>query len=289
MLGQYIKEVADTSISSAVASSALIEAGICILIFILPTFISKRFKFDDIEYEKSFRKIFLWKFFNKTEWRVGGVLTIGFITHFFFVSPYEVYRNLKSQQINWQQNVKIIQWRPPQMSNEVNGCCIYLGGHFEDLPSRTFMPGASPQININMDQFRSKKEIVIPIWGSPATTVYLSKNRVYLDLQIPTKTKPIQISAGESTALPDGWDYNSDSNAMEIVDDQNQAVFQEIYLQPNVVWIKGAIQAAGAIIPLNEYSSSGPISHGLFSASDLGLRNIFRYPSTKYPHERMEY
>jgi hypothetical protein len=40
----------------------------------------------------------------------------------------------------------------------------------------------------------------------------------------------------------------SDSTTFEIVDDQNQAVFQEVYLDPNRVWIKGAVQSGGTVI-----------------------------------------
>jgi len=183
---------------------------------------------------------------------------------------------------------KIIHWRPPSMTNDTPGVEIFCGGGFEQYGAGKMFIGTPAQIPL--DQFRAEKHIQVSVQGFPAIIASIVKDRLYLDLFVPTKAKPIQIEAGESGPLPFGWDWNSDSNTLEVVDDQNQAIFQEVYLNPNRVWIKGAIQSGGDVIELPEGGWSGTsMRHGHYNAADTNLKTIFLYPSSKHPHERSSF
>ena len=88
---------------------------------------------------------------------------------------------------------------------------------------------------------------------------------------------------GESTPLPTGWDWNSDSNEFEIVDDQDQPVFQEIFVTPNFVWIRGAVQYGNEVFMTKDTGEFWNEPHGVFNVTDIGLDTKFEYPASKWP------
>ena len=227
---------------------------------------------------------------------------IYFVAHVLYFSPSAIYREQNQAVIDESNQVvslttqlrlaqnpsdqKIIQWQPPKMTNDTPGIEIYCGGQFLQNGSGKMFYGTP--VDIPIDEFRTNKNIIIPVQGYPAISISLVKNRLYLDLFVPTKLKPIQIEANESSPLPEGWDWNSDSNTLEIVDDQNQAVFQEIYFDPNHVWIRGAIQSGGDVIelPVGGWMGSA-MRHGFYNSAELQLTTIFLYSSSKHPHEKI--
>jgi hypothetical protein len=177
---------------------------------------------------------------------------------------------------------KIIQWLPPEMLTNVDQIQILLGGHINDSGGITM----GRPLLLSAKQIISSNGIAIPVGNYfKPIVVRIVKNRVFLDLDVPTTTKPIQIRDGKSDPLPDGWDSNCDSNELEIVDDQIQAVFEETFLGGNSIWIEGTIQTGGSVILMREnYDGYNPqiLPHGRFNVADVYLITDFKYPSSKF-------
>lgn len=115
--------------------------------------------------------------------------------------------------------------------------------------------------------------------------------RLYLDPETYKIYTDATISAGSSqpavelkrnviTTLRQSWDYNSNASALEVVNENQQPVFQLIYKAPSRIEINGIFVVPG----------------GTFAASDTGatynpdpktysLKRIFKYPSWKYKGE----
>lgn len=260
MLLDYITAVAKASLGFAKGGGEMIEFLICGIVFFIPKF-WKQFEEADIQFEQSLRKIFFWKFTNNDKWRFFIVFGGCFIFHILVIAPYQVYKTTRID--NPKSLARIIKWDPPTMTNDTPGIEIFCGGGFVQWGNGKTFQGVP--IQIPMDAFRTNKSIIIPVMNYPALSVSVVKKRIYLDFYVPTKTSPIQIEAGESDPLPEGWDWNSDSNTLEIVDDQNQAVFQEVFLNPNRAWIIGAIQSGGEVIPLQQYGGEQPMQHGYYT------------------------
>jgi hypothetical protein len=205
---------------------------------------------------------------------VVGLAVVIFLLCLFFVVPGQLYADQKAETAKWKKEETWIQWKPPVVANDVQTFGCIFGGHMdEDMISGNCRV-------LELQQLRSTKGVSGPFGN---IKVRMIKNRVYFDVDIPTKKKPIQIRAGESDPLPEGWDWNSDSDALEIVDDQNQAVFQEVYRPAkNCAFLNGAIQLGGEVTILNASGSSETEPHGTFSVSEVGLRTMFEYPSSKY-------
>jgi hypothetical protein len=68
------------------------------------------------------------------------------------------------------------------------------------------------------------------------------------------------------------------------VDDQNQAVYQEIHANNNMISMRGLVQIGGDVLPII-YGDSRvqPEAHDHFSISDANLLTIFQYPSSENP------
>ena len=85
--------------------------------------------------------------------------------------------------------------------------------------------------------------------------------------------------------MPEGWAWNSDATAMEIVDDQYRVVFQEEYIPTNQVLMRGYIQYENTVLEGGLWSTPPlQIPHVLFAPG--GFRQMFLYPSEKHHSER---
>lgn len=179
------------------------------------------------------------------------------------------------------ENEKSIQWQPPELPTNANNISIILSGTV-DASGRI---NGSP-ISYSVKEIESSNGVVIAIGPYKPIIVRIIKNRLYLDLDVPTKTKPIRIREGKSSQFDDGWDWNGDSKEFEIVDDHLQSVFVETYISSNVVLVQGAIQVGGQVLLLkadfNPYFLSNPflMPAGRFNVADIGLTTDFEYPST---------
>jgi len=198
------------------------------------------------------------------------------------IPPIQISQDDKTEKGKAKNANKIIQWLPPEMLTNVDQIQILLGGHINDSGGITM----GRPLLLSAKQIISSNGIAIPVGNYfKPIVVRIVKNRVFLDLDVPTTTKPIQIRDGKSDPLPDGWDSNCDSNELEIVDDQIQAVFEETFLSGNSIWIEGTIQTGGSVILMREnYDGYNPqiLPHGRFNVADVYLITDFKYPSSKF-------
>lgn len=265
MFWDYITAVANASWQFAKGGGEMIEFLICGIVFFIPKF-WKKYEESDIQFEQSLRKIFIWKFTNNDKWRFFVVCGGCFIFHILIIAPYQVYKTTRAEN---PETGKIVQWQPPEVSKGTMNCNVWLAGN-----QRPVFVGFNDATNNHGD--------IIPIRDTPALTVHFTKKRVYIDVDIPTKTKPIQIRAGISTPLPEGWDWNCDSNTLEVVDDQNQAIYQESHLEHNIIQIRGYVQVGGFVFPVTENSlGDQPEPHGHFNSYEYAIGTIFKYPSVE--------
>jgi hypothetical protein len=112
--------------------------------------------------------------------------------------------------------------------------------------------------------------------------------RLICDVQIYSiGTKQI-ISIGNNTVdpLPDGWDTNSNDNGMEIVNEDQQPVFQMYYESPTVIRIQGIV-----VVPPVVILAKGDLTRQIgFNSPALpdairsfSLPRFFKYPSALFP------
>jgi len=283
MLLEYIKEVLSASYERAKGGSEVIEIIIALLVFFIPKLL-KKCESGEKQSQQPTRHVLLKKFMTDDSWRFVVVLITLFVFEVLFVAPYQVYSQLKVEIDKTKKNEISVQWQPPDISLEVSQFVFYTGGRFEREDTGPMYVGKPSYLNIQ--EVKSNGGIanitISSSSGNYSVEMQLFKNKFYVNADIPTQTKPIRIRAGESGPLPDGWDWNSDATTFEIVDDQDQAVFQIMYGKynnTNSVWIKGAIQIGGQVLILAANNVNTVEPHGFFKPSETELVTIFEYPS----------
>jgi len=198
-----------------------------------------------------------------------------FVLSTVFIAPFLQYEDAR----NKLESTKIgnfIQWQPPRTIAGTKDFLFLIGGNVDSRMQIRGTPGT-----LDIQQIKTNNGVLIPgQFSFPAGTAKFFDDTIYLNVDIPTKTKPIEINEGKSGPLPDGWDWNCNSNILEIVDEQNQAVFQEIYISPNFIWVRGALQFGGTFFIAGD-NSMPPSPHGYFNVADIGLQTIFAYPSSE--------
>jgi hypothetical protein len=283
MLWEYIKEVLFASWEGAKGVGEMIELLICLIILIVPAFLKKR-ESEAIAYEKSLRKIFFWKFINRGEWRIAIVLCVAFAFHFLIVAPYHVYQKLKIEVEKTRNTGSSINWLPPKFDNDNLKFDVMFGGHREREPVLIWGHVAT----LDIYQVKATNGFPITIGSLPAITAHVIEGRMFFDLDVPTTGHLIEIRDGQCATLPEGWDWNCDSDAFEIVDDQRRSIFQEIYKTNNAVWIMGGIEYQGTLLISDFNGQITPRPRVFYNdIFDVGLKNIFKYPSSKYKGQRI--
>lgn len=178
-----------------------------------------------------------------------------------------------------------VYWAPPKVDWNRNGFMLLFGGHYNAAMI------AGVPIIFNLDELRGDKPKVINLKDMydkeyPAITARFKGDRVYFDTEIPSGSRHIKIECGETDMLPKGWDWASDMNALEIVDNQHRVVFREQYVNTNTIQIQGTIVFQHYALSTQD---TGSITVGLnagLDVSDFYLPPIFQYPSIDHKGER---
>jgi hypothetical protein len=89
MLWDYIKQLFITALDTIITEEAVIEILIVLLVFFVP-FVNKAKPLP--EKEKSVRKILVWKFWTKGEWRAAVIVILLIAYHCGVFSPYLLYK-----------------------------------------------------------------------------------------------------------------------------------------------------------------------------------------------------
>jgi hypothetical protein len=126
----------------------------------------------------------------------------------------------------------------------------------------------------------------IRIRGLVPFRCYSGTGRLICDFNTVSKGAPIVIRDNDPTTLPDGWKWNANDNAMEIVNEDETPVIQMIYENPMELHFYGIFAEDDTIVMAS--------SHGLATAqmddprtpeviSRFRLNRLFKYPREVFP------
>lgn len=107
MFGEYLKQLGITARDSIITEDAVIELLIVLVIFFAPFAVKPNALPKN---EQSIRKILIWKFRAKSQWRAAVILFLIIAYHFGFFTPYLVYKADKSLIKTYQQTNNEVQF-----------------------------------------------------------------------------------------------------------------------------------------------------------------------------------
>jgi hypothetical protein len=119
--------------------------------------------------------------------------------------------------------------------------------------------------------------------------VHLDDGIIYCDVTIwgGFMGPPIEIVHNEFRITPPNWDRNFSANALEVVDERNEPIFQLIRKTPNHYVMNGlmALPDGSFILATDNGTWTGIRSPKMPPGT---LKPIFKYPSWKHPGEYVE-
>lgn len=157
----------------------------------------------------------------------------------------------------------------------------------------TFRPGiekvdltfGSNHFIYDVSQLQKTSAHPLMLGGLVPIILYVEGDKLYADVTLfgGPGLPAVVVKHNNFLVRPPGWDANSDSSALEVVDSQLRPVFQMTYASEQHIIINGYF----------------PYPGGLVVATDAGMTNnptgalppltrIFRYPSWKYPSQRFQ-
>lgn len=118
--------------------------------------------------------------------------------------------------------------------------------------------------------------------------VYIQNDILYANVKLYSgdNTTPIEIDGRTFVVQPEGWEYNYDALAFEVVDDEKQPVFQFIRRTAFDVVVNGVLSVRGWVVAGNE--SGLIINPSPLQLAEFSLNPIFKYPSSKYQGQRRQ-
>jgi hypothetical protein len=113
--------------------------------------------------------------------------------------------------------------------------------------------------------------------------VYVENGKLFADVKVygGANLPPIEVLHNEFVVRPPDWDRNSNSTAMEVVNERRFPVFQLIYETPSRIRVNGIFPFPGGLILATGDRSE--VYMGKIPPISFPLKRIFRYPSWKYP------
>lgn len=221
--------------------------------------------------------------------RLGGTLVI-----VLFVGLISVYATIKQygrehSSGGGKEEQKIVQWLLPEI-DLFHPYIVFCGGHFQrngEFGYPMIYGGSRAVVDTVQMGCKDGAQVMVSngqytTW--PAMVARTIGGKACIDVHISGSKAPIEIENGESTQLPEHWDWNSDATAMEIVDDQYRVVFQEEFIPTNQVIVRGDIQYQNTMI---EAGTIGwPTTKPHIMVGDTGLTPLFLYPSERHPSKR---
>ncbi|MGO8667648.1 MAG: hypothetical protein ACLQUW_05730 [Desulfobaccales bacterium] len=129
---------------------------------------------------------------------------------------------------------------------------------------------------------RQQKVNPLTLGGYCPITAYVEGDKLFADVTIygGSGKPPIEIAHNEFVVRPPLWDKNSNKDALEVVDENNNPVFQIIYRSQSQVIINGIFPYPGGRVVLS--GEEGMLINPPLSAK-ISLKRIFKYPSWQYP------
>jgi hypothetical protein len=151
----------------------------------------------------------------------------------------------------------------------------------EEHDSLKFSLGGGMTCGYSIEQLRKQTNSPFNFGGHIPILVYAKKNKLYADVEVFSESglPPIKIKNNVLSGLPHNWDSNKNENALEIVNEHQQPIYQLIYKHDGHIVINGVFPFPGGVIVANN-------KHMTMNPSlpyELALERIFKYPSWKYP------
>lgn len=152
----------------------------------------------------------------------------------------------------------------------------------EDIKECVFNFGGNPA-TYSIEELEKDKKQFLSVNGI-APVVYIKNHIFYADVTVsdPYKPLPVQIIEGELSVTPENWDFNSNTNAFEVVNEKLDVVFQLIYTKPSKIFLYGIFpdpQIKNQLIFVSENS----IINAFSKPKDFSIKRHFKYPAWKYP------
>jgi hypothetical protein len=193
-----------------------------------------------------------------------SVLLIGIAGYRQFIEPLFVSKN---------KNPTVLQLKEPRFSESVEYFYFSLGGG-----------GMSCGYNKNVLE-NSHMNNCFVLNNYRPVDLYIENGQLYADVSIygGRGLPPIEIKKNKLSNKPEDWDFNSNTNAMEIVNEHQLPIYQFFYKTPSHIVMNGIFPFSDGYIMGNE---SGAIVSKLPTA--INLKRLFKYPSWKFPGEYEE-
>jgi hypothetical protein len=120
--------------------------------------------------------------------------------------------------------------------------------------------------------------------GFSPVTLSVVEDKLFVDFTTwdgPDKPS-VEVKGNEFIVRPEGWDRNSSANALEVVNNQGQAVFQLIRRSPTDVVINGLFLFPNGIRWAANYPRT-VVNPTPARLAEFLPKPIFKYPAWKYP------
>lgn len=114
--------------------------------------------------------------------------------------------------------------------------------------------------------------------------MYVENGKLYVDVSVygGANLPPVEIEHNKFTRrMSSQWDINSNTKALEVVNEDHFPVFQLFYKTPSHIVVNGVFPFPGGLFLANE-SGVEMISTAMLPRK-FSLKRIFKYPSWKYP------
>jgi len=170
-------------------------------------------------------------------------------------------------------------WQPPELPENCQDVTIIWGGNFFGIRIA----------DLNKTHFEFAGN------GDPFV-LNVKSNRFYVGFDMTNKDVGLVKVRGNTSSpqLPQAWDMNMNSNALEIVTGKSVPIFQLFYRRPDEVAINGVFQLGGRFWFASEkelewFGCSNQVigDNMLKQFEEQTSRNkpIFKYPAWRYPGE----
>ncbi len=119
--------------------------------------------------------------------------------------------------------------------------------------------------------------------GFKPIEIYVSNDNIYADVLIygGSNLPPIQIKGNKPVDKPPDWDFNSNRNALEVVNEKQIPIYQFIYKTPSHIVFNGIFPFPDGLI----LASEKDVVLKPTLPTTFKLKRIFKYPSWQYPGE----
>jgi hypothetical protein len=147
----------------------------------------------------------------------------------------------------------------------------------------TFTVGGIKETLEISDLEKAKRRFSI---GDVPAFLYAENGKPYIDIDlygIPNEP-PVRLRQNKLMNRPSLWDKNSDEKALEVVNEKGQPIFQIYYKTDSHIVVNGLFY--NGFVPVLAYDEG--ISTGIdLDKIQYPIKPIFKYPSEKYPSQRI--